>query len=67
MLGIETNETKRIHSFNGRHFGIIKNIAMNYPCVPVKRVFFFLIFILEVGFLGPNASNFSRYCKKLST
>lgn len=41
MLGIETNETKRIHSFNGRHFGIIKNIAMNYPCVPVKRVFFF--------------------------
>ena len=41
MLGIETNETKRIHSFNGRHFGIIKNIAMNYPCVSVKRVFFF--------------------------
>lgn len=52
MLGIETNETKRIHFPHGRHFGITKNVAMNYLCVPVLDVFG--IYILEVDFLGPN-------------
>ena len=29
MVGIDTDEMKRFHSPNSRHFGIIKNAALN--------------------------------------
>lgn len=47
----QVSETESTAS-HGRHFGITKNVAVNYGCVSEQELF--AIYISEVDFLGPS-------------